>query len=92
MSKKPDMKGGRPKAKKGTLGRVLKFLFKSYKPLLCIVLVCLVISALTNSISSIFTEKIARTHSTAIWHTHRRIRASINGFTHAGATPVSSRS
>ena len=58
MNKKPDMKGGRPKAKKGTLKRVLKFLFKSYKSALCIVLVCLVISALTNSISSIFTEKI----------------------------------
>ena len=58
MSKKPDMKGGRPKAKKGTLKRVLGFLFKSYKPALCIVLICLVISALTNSISSIFTEKI----------------------------------
>ena len=55
---KPNMKGGRPKAKKGTLKRVLNFLFKYYKPLLCVVIVCLVISALTNSISSIFTEKI----------------------------------
>ena len=58
MNKKPDMKGGRPKAKKGTLKRVLKFLFKSYKSALCIVLICLVISALTNSISSIFTKNI----------------------------------
>ena len=31
---KPNMKGGRPKAKKGTLKRVLNFLFKYYKPLL----------------------------------------------------------
>ena len=59
MNGKPSMKGaGRPKAKKGTLKRVLKFLFKYYKPALCVVLICLVISALTNSISSIFTEKI----------------------------------
>ena len=59
MNGKSSMKGaGRPKAKKGTLKRVLKFLFKYYKPALCVVLICLVISALTNSISSIFTEKI----------------------------------
>lgn len=59
MNGKPSMKGaGRPKAKKGTLKRVLKFLFKYYKPLLCVVIVCLVISALTNSISSIFTQQI----------------------------------
>ena len=59
MNKKPNMnmKGGRPKAKKGTLKRVLKFLFKYYKPLLCVVIVCLVISALVNSISSIFTQQ-----------------------------------
>ena len=59
MNKKPNMKApGRPKAKKGTLKRVLKFLFKYYKPLLCVVIVCLVISALANSISSIFTQQI----------------------------------
>ncbi len=58
MSKKPDMKGGRPKAKKGTLKRVLKSLIRYYKPALCLVLVCLVVSALVNSISSIFTQKI----------------------------------
>ncbi len=55
----PNMKGpGRPKAKKGTLKRVLKFLFKHYRAVLSVVLVCLIISALTNSISSIFTERI----------------------------------
>ncbi len=64
MNKKPTMAGaGRPKAKKGTLKRVLRFLFKYYKPLLCVVLVCLVISALANSISSIFTQQIL-THIT----------------------------
>ncbi len=58
MNKKPNMKGGRPKAKKGTLGRVLRFLTKYYKSTLCLVLICLVISALVNSISSIFTQQI----------------------------------
>ena len=52
------MKGGRPKAKKGTLKRVLRFLVKYYKPALCVVVICLVVSALVNSISSIFTQQI----------------------------------
>ena len=57
MTKKPSMAGaGRPKAKKGTLKRVLKFLIKYYKSSLILVGICLVISALVNSISSIFTQ------------------------------------
>ena len=57
MNKKPSMAGaGRPKAKKGTLKRVLKFLFKYYKPSLILVGICLVISALVNSVSSVFTQ------------------------------------
>ena len=57
MNRKPTMAGaGRPKAKKGTLKRVLKFLVKYYKPYLFLVGVCLVISALVNSISSVFTQ------------------------------------
>ena len=58
MNKRPTMAGaGRPKAKKGTLKRVLKFLVKYYKPSLILVGICLVISALVNSVSSIFTQK-----------------------------------
>ena len=57
MNRKPSMAGaGRPKAKKGTLKRVLKFLVKYYKPYLFLVGICLVISALVNSISSVFTQ------------------------------------
>ena len=57
MNRKPTMAGaGRPKAKKGTLKRVLKFLVKHYKPYLFLVGICLVISALVNSISSVFTQ------------------------------------
>ena len=58
MNRKPSMAGaGRPKAKKGTLKRVLKFLVKYYKPYLILVGICLVISALVNSISSVFTQQ-----------------------------------
>ena len=57
MNRKPTMAGaGRPKAKKGTLKRVLNFLVKYYKPYLFLVGICLVISALVNSISSVFTQ------------------------------------
>ncbi|MBQ3489357.1 MAG: ABC transporter ATP-binding protein [Clostridia bacterium] len=57
MNKRPSMAGaGRPKAKKGTLKRVLKFLVKYYKKSLILVGICLVISALVNSVSSIFTQ------------------------------------
>ena len=57
MNRKPSMAGaGRPKAKKGTLKRVLKFLVKYYTPYLFLVGICLVISALVNSISSVFTQ------------------------------------
>ena len=57
MNKKPTMAGaGRPKAKKGTLKRVLNFLVKYYKKSLILVGICLVISALVNSVSSIFTQ------------------------------------
>ena len=57
MNRKPSMAGaGRPKAKKGTLKRVLKFLVKYYKPYLILVGICLVISALVNSVSSVFTQ------------------------------------
>ena len=57
MNRKPSMAGaGRPKAKKGTLKRVLKFLVKYYKPSLILVGICLVISALVNSVSSVFTQ------------------------------------
>ena len=72
MNKKPGMAGaGRPKAKKGTLKRVLRFVVKYYKPAVCVVLVCLILSALVNSISSIFTQQILTyiTEGKAIYET-----------------------
>ncbi len=55
MSKTPLQK--RPRGKKGTLGRVIRFVLKYYKPLVAVVLVCLVISAITGSVGSIFTNR-----------------------------------
>ena len=56
---KGGMRGGpRPKAKKGTMKRLLKFLFKTNGKLLSIVLVCLIISAIVSVSSSIFLENL----------------------------------
>ena len=49
---------GRPKAKKGTLSRLLKLLFKTNGKLLGIVFFCLVISAVVSVSSSIFLENL----------------------------------
>ena len=48
----------RPKAKKGTLSRLLKMLFKSNGKLLAIVFTCLIISAIISVSSSIFLERL----------------------------------
>ncbi len=55
MSKQPLNK--RPKAKKGTLKRVIRFVTQYYKPLIFVVVLCLVVSAITNSIGGLFTSR-----------------------------------
>ncbi len=55
MSKQPMNK--RPKAKKGTLKRVIRFVTQYYKPLVIVVLCCLVVSAIINSIGGLFTNR-----------------------------------
>ena len=52
-------KGG-PKAKnaKGTLSRLIKFLFKYYKTYLIIVAVCILLSALAGTVSSLFLNQL----------------------------------
>lgn len=53
------MKGGpRPKAKKGTLKRLLKLLFLGNKKSLAIVFVCLTLSAITGVASSVFLRQL----------------------------------
>ena len=53
------MSGGpRPKAKKGTLKRLLKMLFKSNGKLLAVVFTCLILSSVISVSSSIFLENL----------------------------------
>ena len=56
----------RPKAKKGTLLRIIKLLFKDYPRLMPIVLVFYVFSAVTASIPAIFTKNIISTIESAV--------------------------
>ena len=56
---KGQMRGGpRPKAKKGTLKRVLGMLFAKNKGYMSIVFVCITISAITGVTSSVFLRKL----------------------------------
>jgi len=56
---KAGMRGGpRPKAKKGTLKRVLSLLFKNNKGRIAIVFACLTISAITGVTSSLFLKQL----------------------------------
>lgn len=55
------MKGGpRPKAKKGTLKRVLGLLFKNNKRHMAVVFICITISAITGVTSSIFLKELLK--------------------------------
>ncbi len=55
------MKGGpRPKAKKGTLKRVLSMLFSSSKKHMAVVFACITISAITGVTSSIFLKELLK--------------------------------
>ncbi len=66
MARAMNMKGGRgnmrgaprPKAKKGTLKRVLNALFSGNKSLLIVVFVCLALSAITGVTSSLFLKRL----------------------------------
>ncbi len=54
-------RGGRPAtAKKGTLGRLLKLLFKGNKKNMAIVFICLTITAITGVSSSVFLNQLMR--------------------------------
>lgn len=57
MGKNPGMKG-KPHAKKGTLKRLLKTLYKNNAPLLITILVCLVLSSIVSVSSSVFLENL----------------------------------
>ena len=52
------MRGPRGKTKKGTLKRLLKMLFSKNKRLMCVVFVCITISAITGVASSLFLKEL----------------------------------
>ncbi len=56
-NKKPPM-GKMPKAKKGTLKRLIKMLFSEYKLLLCIAIVCVIVSTVASTSASLFLNQI----------------------------------
>lgn len=49
------------RAKKGTLGRLIKMLFKNYKWQLLLALICIIFTAVSNFTSSIFVKNISNT-------------------------------
>ncbi len=54
----PAIRGPKPKFNPGALKRILKMLFKSYPVLLPITLVCIVFSAIVNTMPAIFNQQI----------------------------------
>lgn len=54
------------KAKKGTMGRLVKMLWKSYKWQLIVVFICIIIASVSNFVSSIFVKNITNTVTSII--------------------------
>ena len=52
--------------KKGILKRLMGILFKNYKPLLIIISICLVISAITGAVAGLFLNTVYDTLAEAI--------------------------
>ena len=51
-------KGGRPKMQKGVISRILKMLFADYRPQLIVVAVCIVLTSIASSVSSLFMSSL----------------------------------
>ena len=62
------MHGVKNTAKKGTLPRLLKMLFSNYKLPLLLILVCIIISAVGGSLSSMFLKNIASSIENKDWN------------------------
>ena len=58
MADNKKMPGGKRKIDKGTLGRVVKLLFKSYPVLVPITIFCIIFSAVVSSIPSLFIKSV----------------------------------
>ena len=60
------MTNQKPRAKKGTFGRVLKFLFRSYPRLVPLTIVFIVFSSAVSAIPAVFTQKIIKIITTYV--------------------------
>jgi len=58
MSNKNQAKKGAARAKKGTMGRLLRLLFSEYRPTLIVVIVCIVISAVSSTVAALFMNRM----------------------------------
>ena len=52
------VKGAHGKAKKGTLGRLLKLLFKDFTWQMIVCMICIILTSISNFTSSIFVKNI----------------------------------
>jgi ATP-binding cassette subfamily B protein len=48
----------RPKAKKGTLGRLIKYLLAHYRVQLIVVVICIVISSVSGTVATVFMQRL----------------------------------
>ncbi len=58
MPKGPHGKGGFKKAKKGTLGRVIKTLFKFYPVLVPVIIFCILFAAISSAVPDVMIQRI----------------------------------
>ena len=48
----------RPKPKKGTVGRIIKLLFKFYPRLIPLTAICIIFSAIVSSVPALFLQRV----------------------------------
>ena len=59
MKKMPDGKmPPRPRGKKGSLGRLIKYLFKNYTFALIVVIICIIASALASTVATVIMQRL----------------------------------
>ena len=59
QAKANDMKNfkGKPPKRKGMLKRILKLLFGYYKPLLVVVIICILLTSIASTVASLFMNR-----------------------------------
>ena len=69
----PKRYGGKNTAKKGTLTKLLKLLFKNHKFKLMLMLLCIVVAAVGGSASSVFLKEVADVMLSGNWNAFLQI-------------------